>query len=121
MPSSDHEKAWLKFEKVLNLRTIFCTLFYMTRSITLIITGFKTIGNDSSTLLKDCLGEHNQAAAKTLKIIEPYAYALFICINVIRIILMLVSLKRPEVCKYYLYYQVLFIALEHTFSGDTTL
>ena len=48
----------------------------------------------------------------------PYLGATLVFLNVVRVVLMIASYWKPGICRYYLYYQLLFFAVRSSIPGD---
>ena len=59
--------------------------------------------------------DHNE---KVVAEIFPHVKSIIIWMTMGRIILLLISCKKPSICKIYLYYQVLFIVVELCLPRD---
>ena len=65
--------------------------------------------------------EGNPAEPELTELVYPYAKTAMYIYFVGRVILMLISLKRLSVCRYYLYYEFLFAIIVLFLPQDLTL
>ena len=97
-----HERRWVDFEKILDVRVIFSMVSRILLQLTWIVGG-----NGWWSLTEQYLEKGGPKNAQLAKEIFPYARTACIIFYIGRIVLVLLCLKWPRVCKYSLYYECL--------------
>lgn len=113
LPSDEHKKAWSEFERILmyraNVAFLSKVLFF------LIWSGFGNANFQQSEEYIDEDGSHNQNLISDTFVYLKWA---MIVMTFGRLILIFISLKNLNVCKLYIYYQVVYLLLESLLPRD---
>ena len=109
LTSEQHKRAWLKYENtVLYYRSNGCFLFHIFHFLM-----FSIFGNSPYEESKVYLNSEDVKfdTANALSVL-PYITWIYIAGNFIRVILIIISIKRPQICKVYFHYECVMMLLD---------
>lgn len=115
MLSDEHRSLWLNFETILIYRSNIAFMIYTLQAV--LYTFFKLSSWQQSQNYIDS-GELDTESEAVAEKIYPFIKWAQISLEIGRVVLVLVSLKKPQVVKYYLYYQLILQCLVFTLPND---
>ena len=107
LPSEEHIKCWKNYEKLMMYR---CNLAFVSKILFMAMNWPLGQANfQQSEKYIENGGEHNE---EFVSAIFPYVKIAILSMSIGRVILLLISFKKLSICKFYIYYQVVYILLE---------
>ena len=113
-PTDEHFRAWTQFDILLKYRANFT---FITKVVYII--GFFSIGKANFQESEDFMAQEN--AVYNQEMVDAtfdVAKQALIVLSVIRVLLLLFSFKKLEVCKVYFFFQQVYKVIEHLLPRD---
>ena len=101
-PNEEHHQVWLRYDKILAYRSNLCEAILLFQNLIWLVTGGQRYQASQKFIKND--GECNR---DLVLLIFPYLKILALAMIFLRLPKMILSYWKLDVCKYYLYYQVL--------------
>ena len=119
LPSEQHIQSWNRFENtVLYYRSNVIQLFNVFHWILYVIQGRANFNESEKLLEEDVGGEVDKEVAQA---ILPYAKWAHITATFFRIVLLAISYKKPRVCRFYFYYELMVVLIDQCMPKNISL
>ena len=111
MPTAAHEKIWLGYESILIIRANITLTWYIIQNIIWYYVEGRWVVDISRAWIEDENSKLNKDVALA---VLPYVHVTLVVMNFGRIVLLIASFWRPNICRYYWYYQLVYYSVRET-------
>ena len=109
MPTETHKEIWRRYEHMLNIRANFCFFIIFLQNV------FESRASKSEDFIQNSDEKSQKQLAMALL---PTVAWIILIMNLLRLPLIVASYWKPQICRYYHIYQVIFMAVRQSAPID---